>query len=152
MPPDTPPSGVRVVGAGGVTEQQPVHRPADHLVGLDALHAHALHRLGGHGPGRLPDDLREVDAVDHLIGEPDEVHLGEHGVHHRLEVDALQHGRGQVEPVEDRLDVQALRDGVEVEAFGDGVDVDTAYHRVDVDSAYDLVDQLVEEPVEGAGG
>src|SRR6478735_9023943 len=146
MPPDTPPSGVRVVGAGGVTEQQPVHRPADHLVGLDALHAHALHRLGGHGPGRLPDDLGEVDAVDHLVGEPDEVHLGEHGVHHRLEVDALQHGRGQVELVEDLPDqgaqvhavehgrgqVEPVEDRLDVQAPGDRVDVDTAYHRVDV--------------------
>ena len=46
--------------------------------------------LGGHGAGRVADDLREVHPVDDLVGEGDQVHLVEDGVDDLHQVDPLQ--------------------------------------------------------------
>ena len=117
----------RVAAPAPVAQQQPVHGPAHGLVGGDALHPGAADGVGGHRARGLPDDLRQVDPVDHLLRDADQVDLRQGRRDDGLEVDALEDDGGEVEAVQDGgddgLEVDALEDdGGEVEAVEDGGD------------------------------
>jgi hypothetical protein len=93
------------------------------------LHAHAGDALGRDRPGGVADELRQVDADDDLLGEPDQV-------------DPRHHQLGQIEPVQHRLDVQGAGDPVQVDPrhhqlgqiqpVQHGPDVESLRHPVEV--------------------
>ena len=98
------------------------------------MHPDAAHRVGCHRAGGLADELRQVDALDDLLGERDQVDLRQGAVHHGAQVDPLEDEGGQVEPVEHRLDVEARRHRVDVhehQHLGQGLLVEAGQHLPD---------------------
>ena len=92
----SPGAGGRVGGTGARSTAS-----ADRVVGRDARHPHPADRLGGHRPGGVADDRRQVDLLEHLVDDGDEV-----------------------DPVDDGVEVRPARYGVHVERGRDGVEVD----------------------------
>src|SRR3978361_52005 len=52
----------------------------DDLIGLDALHPYATHRLRGHRAARPADDLWEIQRVDQSAGDVHEIDPFQHRV------------------------------------------------------------------------
>src|SRR6478752_2552578 len=128
----------------GAPQPEPVDGPPDRLVGGDALHPHAAHRLGRHRPGGLPDDLGQVHLGDHVLGQADQVDPADHGVdvdpgRDRVDVDR-GHDAVQVDPLpDDAVQVQPTDDGVEVHPLHRLVEVDGGDQVVEVHvAAYDV--------------
>ena len=141
------------------------------LVGPDPLPADLPKPLGRHRTRRAADDPGQVDPLDDVLGERDEVELGDHRVevgasHHRVHVDAVddplqvhprhhvvhvdpaQHGL-QVGPRHDRVHVDAVDDPLQVHPRHHVVHVDPAQHRLQVGPRHDRVHvDAVDDPLQ----
>src|SRR4051812_38582954 len=149
------------VARGPPAGKHPVHEVGEGLIGVHAPGPPLPQAFGRDRTGGCPDDLRQVDAVDDVLGESDEVQPVDDRVElevrgDAVEVDASLDEFVEVEPVEDLVDVEvggeavevdaSLDELVEVEPVEDLVDVEVGGEAVEVDAS---LDELVEvDPVE----